>query len=156
MKNLIICYLPLILIITLKANNYQIGYNLSKSIDKTIFLYKKDNSYRPNRNDLIIFKVKKDDPYFANENFIKYVSALFNDKITFNDNSYIINSKDIFIAKEIGTKGQKLDHFKLKDKNNLIPQDNYFVTTNHPDSYDSRYFDYVNQNQIIGYVIASI
>ncbi|MDB2550471.1 signal peptidase I [Rickettsiales bacterium] len=139
-----------------RINNYYIGYNLSSSINRTIFVYKKDNSYKPRRGDLIIFKVKENDPFFADKKFTKYVIALPNDNIKFQENSYKINDITTFTAKEFGKKGQKLDHFQLPNKNNIIPKDNYFTASFHPDSYDSRYFGYVHQNQIIGYVVTSI
>ena len=65
---LILCFLPIIMIICARINNYYIGYNLSSSINKIIFIYKKDNSYKPKRGDLIIFKVKENDPFFAIRN----------------------------------------------------------------------------------------
>lgn len=153
---LILCFLPIIIIIGLKINNYQVGYNLSKSINKTFFIYKKDNSYKPKRGDLIIFKVKRDDPYFANKKFTKYIFGTPDDNVKFIKNTYVINDTARFKPKEFGKKGQKLHNFKLESKYNIIPEDNYFVATSHLDSYDSRYFGYVYQNQIIGYVVASI
>jgi signal peptidase I len=153
---LILCFLPISIIILLKINNYQIGYNLSESINKSFFIYKKDNSYKPKRGDLIIFKVKRDDLYFANKTFTKYIFGTPDDNLKFIKNSYVINDIARFRPKEFGKKGQKLHNFKLKSKYNIIPEDNYFVATNHPDSYDSRYFGYIHQNQIIGYVVASI
>lgn len=153
---LILCFLPIIMIICARINNYYIGYNLSSSINKIIFIYKKDNSYKPKRGDLIIFKVKENDPFFANKKFTKYVIALPNDNIKFQENNYKINDIVTFTAKEFGKKGQKLTNFQLPNKNNIIPKDNYFTASFHRDSYDSRYFGYVHQNQIIGYVVASI
>ncbi len=151
---LILCFLPIVIIIGLKINNYQIGYNLSKSINKTFFIYKKIILINQKRGDLIIFKVKRDDPYFANKKFTKYIFGISHDNIKFIKNSYVINEIVRFRPKEFGKKGQKLHNFKLENK--VIPKNNYFVGSIHPDSYDSRYFGYVHQNQIIGYVVASI
>ena len=114
--------MPIIMIICARINNYYIGYNLSSSINKIIFIYKKDNSYKPKRGDLIIFKVKENDPFFANKKFTKYVIALPNDNIKFQENNYKINDIVTFTAKEFGKKGQKLTNFQLPNKNNIIPK----------------------------------
>ena len=148
-----ISFLPILIVIFAKMNNYYIGINLSESIDKTIFLYKEDPSYVPKKNDIAVFKVKNDDQFYPNKRFVKIIIATPDDKITQIGNHYVVNNIQI-TAKKYAKNGQKLDNFKIL--NNIIPKNNYFVITDHKDSYDSRYFGYVNQDQIIGYVTASI
>jgi signal peptidase I len=127
--------------------NYQIGINLTDSLPGTFFLIEKDN-VDLKQGDLVSFR-NKNTILYPNKNLLKIITGKPGDYITIDPQlrSYQINQYK-FIAKEFSKTGKKLEFFQFKK--NIIPDNKYFVTTPAKDSYDSRYFGFIDKSQIIG------
>lgn len=127
--------------------NYQIGVNVTNSLPGTLFLIEKDN-LDLKQGDLVSFR-NKNTILYPNKTLLKIVTGKQGDKITIDSKSrsYGVN-KYQFFAKEFSRTGKKLEVFKFKK--NTIPDNKYFVTTPAKDSYDSRYFGFIDKSQIIG------
>ncbi|WP_267523577.1 S26 family signal peptidase [Campylobacter sp. MG1] len=131
--------------------DYQITLVTSKSIDNT-FIITKEFNLKANKesllNKIIVFD-KANSPYgtsFKSKQLIKYVKCLENDilKVT-SDKKYYCNDEFLGVAKDYDSEGKKLDNFVF---NGAIPKNKIFVFGTHEKSYDSRYFGFIDINEI--------
>ena len=83
--------------------------------------------------------------------FIKEVCGVGGDRITWRSNEIYINTQRIGVAKTVNRFGEPMQHTPA----GVIPPQHYFVSTPHPDSYDSRYTDVglVDSSRIVGRVL---
>lgn len=76
---------------------------------------------------------------------IKRVSCVPGERLETRGRDYYCNGMFLGRAKEVGRKGQKLDNFAF---NGTVPEDRMFVTGDHPDSYDSRYWGFLSKEEV--------
>jgi len=131
---------------------YQIGINESNSINGTAFLINKNNIDIFDKEYLVfLYDARNYHNYKRGKKFIKKVVCKPGDKLSFKNMhhyyNYFCNDKFIAKAYKRDSKNKLLQHNTFIGK---IPKDNYFVVGSHDKSFDSRYWGFVNKNQIIG------
>ena len=130
--------------------HYRLSFNFTKSISGNLFLYEVDNNAKFSTGDLVVFKVRSDDIYYPDKQFLKIVAGKSGDYLKIQGRTYLINNYQV-TAKERGLTGNDLKQFlPVKNMNNIIPDNNYFVIGSSKHSYDSRYFGFITKEQIIG------
>lgn len=97
------------------------------------------------RGDIVVFHTE------SNKDFVKRIIGLPGDTVFYKDNILYINNK---AYKELYLKENELtENFSLKEitGQTVVPEDSVFVLgDNRTNSYDSRYFGFVNKKNIIG------
>lgn len=94
----------------------------------------------PTRGDLVVF-VPPPTPLLAAhfganpKPFAKRVLGIAGDRVTLAGRRFVINGKPVGLAKERSRRGEPL----ALGPTGVIPQGCYFVATDNPDSFDSRY-----------------
>jgi signal peptidase I/conjugal transfer pilin signal peptidase TrbI len=81
------------------------------------------------------------------EEMLKVIGCNEGDQLTVDaEKKFYCNSEYLVRAKDISLKGEPLQHFVF---NGQIPKGAMFVIGQHKDSYDSRYFGFVDKNRIL-------
>lgn len=133
--------------------NYQIALNESPSLPDYFYVLKNRFLESDLKNgEVIAFSFpKRNDRYFSeNYNFIKKISCSEFQKLSYYDGKYFCNERFIGEAKDTDSKGVSVEHFKF---NGIIPNGHYFVMGTAENSYDSRYWGFVNREKILGVAI---
>ena len=134
------------------AKRYVVGINVTPSLPDRIFIAKKQ--FKQIRiGDKIAFSFpRKNDRYYSyGRVFIKIVACKEGDYLTVTkDKKYFCNGNFIGKARDADSKNKKIANFFFNGK---IPQGKIFVTTPHPHSYDSKYWGFVDQKDIIAKAI---
>lgn len=155
MKNIaIICFAVIMLIAGyFYSINYKIYFNLSPSFDAKILLVnKKIDKNSLNYGNLVVFKNRFLTKYTPKRNILaKQISCKENDELIRINNNFYCNGKQIATAKDFDSNNEKMDIYYPTNK--IIAKDKLFVTSNHKNSYDSRYFGLIDKNEIIGAAI---
>ncbi len=135
----------------LKITNQTIGVNITESLPQSLFMVKKGMPF--SKGDMIQFTYKADEEKFLPDGsrIIKFVVGIPGDKIRFEGNYFFINGVKFGKAKEVSRTGKSL----TKNISKILSEDEYFVFTPHPDSFDSRYIHmgYISKSQIVGKVV---
>jgi len=142
--------------LTLKSigTKYGLGIVVSKSINKDFFIYTKDWHNKIAKGEIVYFNLPVKTPYYKkNSKFGKFVMCEGGDKLSTQGLNYYCNGEYIGTAKTTDSNGNSVSRFKYNGK---IPKGDFFVMGTHPRSYDSRYWGFVNENQIQGIAIWSI
>lgn len=127
-------------------SNYLIIINVTESLPNFAFIVHKGQ--KPQYyGQIIAFKVNPKN-YYGEVNFIKKLAGLPNDVVTVQNRFFYINGKFIAYAKEKAKNNRVL----ALGASGKIPAHKYFLFSEHPDSYDSRYEDIglVDDDSIIG------
>jgi len=128
--------------------SYRIGIISTPSIYEKIVVYELKNVDRVKKDKLYVFTFPKDTPYYKKgEVFIKYAKCVEGDKLEVKGLNYYCNGKLIGKAKTHDSKGKKVKNFTY---NGIIPKDKVFMYAPHKDSYDSRYWGFLDKEKIIG------
>ena len=127
---------------------YILAINSTESVRGTFFLIIKDEI--PKKGELIAFWPPKN-PYYQNIWFVKYLAATEGDVIEVNGQDFYINGEYLATAKTHTRHG----HLLQPSAGGVIPSHYYFVWTDHPDSFDSRYqhIGWIHKNEVIGRAI---
>lgn len=143
-----VCLLGLLLFLAINCfqRYYEVALNVSSSLAGKVYLVKKANT-RPSVGHIIGFNTKETDPFFPSKRFLKIVAGVPGDVLKVDGKRYSINNFTIE-AKERSKIGKELSQFI--QEGTVIPEGKYFVISLDKDSYDSRYFGYVSQEQLIG------
>jgi len=72
---------------------------------------------------------------------VKRVACVEGDMLVVLEKEYFCNSQNLGKAKEYSLKGEKLKSFEFSGE---VPKDMIFVSGSHVDSFDSRYFGFLN------------
>ena len=76
---------------------------------------------------------------------IKRVACGAGDEFSTSGDTCYCNGREMAVAKIRSLKGEKLPHFSYNGK---IPEDRIFVTGQHRDSFDSRYFGFIGKEKV--------
>ncbi|MBI1919707.1 MAG: S26 family signal peptidase [Geobacter sp.] len=126
----------------------KIGITLTPSLDHRIFWMNR-NPERVGRGDCVFFvdadlarKVGKPDV----PNFFKIIRCDEGDNLYVDaGKSFYCNGEFLGSAKDYSRKGEKMQYFAF---NGNIPKGFMFVMGEHRDSYDSRYFGFVEKSRV--------
>jgi len=121
--------------------------SVTPSTDHRVFFLKQDPSWEELRKGAyVLFDVKS--KYIDGglpRRAIKKIACAGGDKISMRGETFYCNGREIAIAKTHSIAGEKLPRFF---HNGHIPEDRIFVTGQHRDSYDSRYFGFVKKEEV--------
>lgn len=136
------------------SSKYGLGVIVTESLDKDYFIFERDWQGKIAKGKIIYFSLPIETPYYKkSSNFGKLVMCEGGDELRTIGLDYYCNGKYLGTAKTTDKNGNPVDHFQYNGK---IPKGNFFVMGTHPRSYDSRYWGFVNENEIQGVAIWSI
>lgn len=119
--------------------------NPTPSLAATLFLLKSSPD-TVRKGDYVVFKLKETDRHAPGKQLIKQVTCDQGERLTVKDKEYWCNGNEhLGKAKDLSLKGERLDNFAY---NGIIPKGFCFVSGYHKDSYDSRYWGFLNKNDI--------
>ncbi|HHV7523709.1 TPA: S26 family signal peptidase [Burkholderia orbicola] len=120
--------------------------NLTKSLPGTLYVIQKGAGFA--KGDTIAFRWRGGATYPAGSTFIKRVTGVPGDVVRRDGNRVWVAGQYIGIAKPVSRAGVPLTPTSA----GVIPPGQYFVSTPHPDSLDSRYAltGYIRQEEVIG------
>lgn len=109
-----------------------------------------DMKYKsPEVDQIIAYKAKGLEPYFRDGTMMaKIVSGMPGDHLIINDDGVFINGQ--LKAKGFAQISRLNKPLKSLFKDEIIPDDHYFLLAPAPESYDGRYWGYINKDQIVG------
>lgn len=137
-----------LILVLLVLNHYVvIGPNLTGSLPESIFVILK-NGKMPERGGYVGFFPGPNRYYADNSFFVKRLVGLPGDTVTYVDGVFHVNGVAVAKTKPTAKDGQAL----VPGPVGVLPECRYFVATDHPDGYDSRYQDigWVGCHQIVG------
>ncbi len=129
--------IPSRMAITLTPSLKHRVYFISRVSDKTVV----------RKNDYVLFRMAPN-KYVENKrnlDVMKIAVCVGGETLTESKRLYYCNGEYLGVAKEMSLKGEKVDNFKF---NGVIPADHFFVMGQHKDSYDSRYFGFVERKDV--------
>lgn len=97
-----------------------------------------------NRGDYVMFALKND-RFHGNSNLVKVIACAEGDILVVDGTDYYCNDVYLGSAKEFSLKGEKLNRFVYSG---VMPEELLFVMGENKDSYDSRYFGFVEKNRV--------
>ncbi|MEJ2404152.1 MAG: S26 family signal peptidase [Candidatus Thiodiazotropha sp.] len=102
----------------------------------------------PTRGELVGFRPGPNRFYPADSLFVKRLVGLPGDRVTYEGSTFFINGVPAATTKPTAKDGRILTPGPV----GILPACHYFVATDHPDGYDSRYSDigWVGCSQIVG------
>lgn len=119
----------------------------SDSLDHRVFLF--NPFFDPStvhKKDYVIFNLTSH--YINNNNPIKttkQIACETGDRLTVDRKAYYCNDKFLGLAKKHSLKGEPVANFEY---NGIVPEHKLFVMGNHKDSFDSRYFGFLDRKDI--------
>lgn len=130
------------------SHNYILGFNTTGSLPDRLYLVNK-NEKSFNLGDKVAFLYDSPEYFIYKKGklFAKIATCFPGQELIRKRNIFYCDGKQVAVSFEKDSKGQNLPVFIY---NGRIPQGNYFFTTPHLNSYDSRYFGFVKKEQIIG------
>ncbi len=123
-----------------------LGMNRSESLPYHLVAIHKGEM--PERGELVAFYPGATSFYPAGVWFVKYLSGTPGDRVTRRGNVVYVNDREVARLKPAAKNGMPL----FPGPTGVIPEGHYFVSTPHPDGFDSRYAEigFVPQEKIIG------
>lgn len=98
------------------------------------------------KNDYVVFSLKGDRLAKDNDKLLKRVSCSEGDVLKTIGKEYFCNGVSLGTAKDFSLKGERLKNFVYEG---VIGRGLIFVTGDHKDSYDSRYFGFIYKDHVI-------
>ena len=122
-----------------------VGININFSLPGYVYLVIRDRE--PVKNGLAAFHPPPNDLY-PRTWFIKYVKGVPGDLVSWDGNQFSINGTRLGSARTHTENGLAL----ARGAEGVIPDDEYFMWTDHPRSFDSRYarISLVQRDRLIG------
>lgn len=132
-------------------DNHGFLINISPSLPNWAYLLERKTPAQ--RGDLIFFRAPASDvlvkTFGEGEHlFGKRVYGIAGDVVTLESRSFFVNGKQVAVAKPATKRGDPLD----VGPTGTIPHGCYFVGTDHPDSFDSRYalIGWICRDRVLG------
>ncbi len=128
------------------SQNFGYAINLTQSLPYKLFLI--SLNAKPQVGDYILFKAPPDSQLPTQTNLIKKILAGKGDRITVKGQDFYINDKWIATGKTHSLQGVPL----IAGPTGILGENQYYVGTKHPDSFDSRYarMGWITEESIIG------
>jgi signal peptidase I len=123
-----------------------IGINTNKSLDGSVYIVNRLKKHFK-KGDLVVFYFKGSKYYPPKYRMIKLIRCLPRDTLSAKGRNFYCNNRFIGEAKQRDKQGKDTPLFVW---DGMIPEGRYFVMGTHIDSYDSRYWGFVEQKDIIG------
>jgi len=128
---------------------YKFSVTLTPSLKHRIYWLTR-NPDKVVRGDYVLFHHKELAAKVGmkkSEEMLKVIGCNEGDQLTVDaEKKFYCNGEYLVRAKDISLKGEPLQHFVFKGQ---IPKGVMFVMGQHKDSYDSRYFGFVDKNRIL-------
>jgi conjugal transfer pilin signal peptidase TrbI len=119
--------------------------NLTQSLGATLFLLKRSPD-TVGKGDHVVFSLKETDRHVPGGRLIKQVTCDEGETLTVREKDYWCNGNEYLgRAKDLSLKGERLDQFVY---NGVVPRGFCFVSGHHNDSYDSRYWGFLNKKDV--------
>ena len=127
---------------------YKILVSNTNSLTNSVFLLTPKKDYK--NGDIVTFNYQFENyfKYKKGDKFTKIISCSSGQKLKRVDLNFFCDDKFIGSAIKIDGKGQKLKSFEITEE--IIPTKKYFLMGTNPKSYDSRYYGYIDEKDIIG------
>jgi len=119
----------------------KVSVTTSGSLKYRVFLKGRPGS--PEKGSYVMFHIN--DRYY-DEDVIKKVACMPGEELRVRQKAYSCEGLYLGKAKDKTREGEKLENFEF---NGTVPQDRYFVTGSSKDSYDSRYYGFIPDEDII-------
>lgn len=148
-----VVFIVTVLLRTYFMSYYYLAINFTPSLTEFIFIVDKNTNIDAlKKDDIVGFTYKHDDyPFYKNgQSFIKYVACMEGDTLNITNGEVRCNGKYLGSQIKKDSKGNVLPQFTY---NGVIPKDKYFMWTPFAKSYDSRYWGFVDRNDILGKAI---
>ncbi len=125
----------------------RISVTVSKSLDHRIYVVSEISDPREIRKgSYVLFNLRS--KLIGNGepvNAMKIVTCVEGDVLKEEGKNFYCNGKYLVTAKDTSLKGDGLEHFSY---NGRIPEGKLFVTGQHTDSYDSRYYGFIGKDDV--------
>lgn len=145
-KNIIAVLIIIIFVVLGSLIPRYIMLSISDSLNYNVFFLRKTPT-KLAKNTYIVSKINSPDSKTKKPVLItKKIACMYNDFLKCETNGCYCNNIFLCKAKKYSKKGDILTPFLY---NGLIPKNKYFVVGEHVDSYDSRYFGLVGENEVI-------
>jgi len=139
------------------ASRYQIGWGMSECLPETFFWIDKTQHTGFKRGDYVAFKTRGLEPFYPKGlRFMKIITGVPGDTVVKQGNTISVCKKDapancsVFKVNRISLSGLPIPEYYHWQNEQIVPESCYFVSTPHPRSFDSRYWGYVCDSEIIG------
>lgn len=119
-------------------------FTLTPSLSHRVYLMGKAKEI--GKNDYVVFSLKGDRVANDKDKLLKRVSCAEGDVLKTAGKEYFCNGRSLGTAKDFSLKGERLENFVY---NGVIGKNHLFVTGDHKDSYDSRYFGFIHKDQVV-------
>jgi len=118
-------------------------FTLTPSLSHRVYLM--GRAKEVGKNDYVVFSLKGDRLAKDNDKLLKRVSCAEGDTLKTVGKEYFCNGVSLGTAKDFSLKGERLKNFIYEG---VIGRGLLFVTGDHKDSYDSRYFGFIRKDQV--------
>lgn len=118
-------------------------FTLTPSLSHRVYLM--GRAKEVGKNDYVVFSMKGDSFAKDNDKLLKKVSCAEGDTLKTVGKEYLCNGLFLGTAKDFSLKGVRLKNFVY---DGVMGRGLLFVTGDHKDSYDSRYFGFIHKDQV--------
>lgn len=135
------------------SSKFIIGANVTPSLDKDYFIFKREWRGQIAKGEIIYFRLPVETPYYKKDSrFAKIIRCEGGEVLTIKESDYFCNGEFIGSAKATDQEGRAAEAFWYEGE---IAKGDFFVMGTHERSYDSRYWGFVNEKEIEGVAIWS-
>ncbi|CAG0942711.1 signal peptidase I [Candidatus Brocadiaceae bacterium] len=121
----------------------QLLFTLTPSLSHRVYLMERTKEV--GKNDYVVFSLKGDRLAKDKDKLLKRVSCTEGDVLKTTGREYFCNGSSLGTAKDFSLKGERLKNFVY---DGVMGRGLLFVTGDHKDSYDSRYFGFIHKDQV--------
>ena len=124
-----------------------IGINTDVSLPYRVFYVDKLHTSDFKKGDIVVFRFWGSDYYSEGKQFVKMVSCVSGSYLKVAGRDFYCDGVYLGRAKEKDKWGKEVSPFFY---DGIVPKGKYFVLGTHFDSYDSRYYGFVDESYITG------